>query len=129
MEDDLDGIAAGEEDRNDVAAPLLLRRRLAPGLRDLVSDLGAIDASEINSFDIGNGIELRVGRYGPYLERGDERANLPDDLVPDELTVEKAEELMAQPSGDRELGVDPATGRADRRADGPLRPVRHRGAR
>jgi DNA topoisomerase I len=111
MEDDLDRIASGEEDRN-----AWLRRFYFgdgdAGLRDLVSDLGAIDAREINSFDIGNGIQLRVGRYGPYLERGDQRANLPDDLVPDELTVEKAEELLAQPSGDRELGVDPSTGRA-----------------
>src|SRR5581483_11262270 len=110
MEDDLDRIASGEEDRN-----AWLRRFYFgdgdAGLRDLVSDLGAIDAREINSFDIGNGIELRVGRYGPYLERDGQRANLPDDLVPDELTVEKAEELLAQPSGDRELGVDPQTGR------------------
>ena len=58
-----------------------------------------------------SGIVLRVGRYGPYLERDDQRANIPDDLVPDELTVEKAEELLAQPSGDRELGIDPETGR------------------
>ena len=54
---------------------------------------------------------LRVGRYGPYLERDGERANVPDDLVPDELTVEKAEELLAQPSQDRALGVNPETGR------------------
>jgi DNA topoisomerase I len=110
MEDDLDRIASGEEDRNTWLHRFYFGDG-SPGLRDLVSDLGAIDAREINSFDIGNGIQLRVGRYGPYLERGDERANLPDDLVPDELTVEKAEELMAQPSGERELGVDPATGR------------------
>src|SRR3954452_14119364 len=111
MEDDLDRIASGEEDRNE-----WLRRFYFgdgdPGLRDLVSDLGAIDAREINSFDIGNGIQLRVGRYGPYLERGDQRANLPDDLVPDELTTEKAEEILAMPSGDRDLGVHPETGRA-----------------
>jgi DNA topoisomerase-1 len=54
---------------------------------------------------------LRVGRYGPYLERDGERANVPDDVVPDELTVERAEELLAQPSQDRVLGVDPETGR------------------
>ncbi len=111
MEDDLDRIASGEENRNE-----WLRRFYFgdgdPGLRDLVSDLGAIDAREINSFDIGNGIQLRVGRYGPYLERGDQRANLPDDLVPDELTAEKAEEILAMPSGDRDLGVHPETGRA-----------------
>jgi DNA topoisomerase-1 len=54
---------------------------------------------------------VRVGRYGPYLERDGQRANIPDDVVPDELTVEKAEELLSQPSGERELGVDPETGR------------------
>ena len=91
-------------------------------------DLGAIDAREINSLEIGDGIVLRVGRYGPYLERDGQRANVPDDLVPDELTVERAEELLAQPSGDRELGTDPETGLRDRRAHRPLRPVRHRGA-
>ena len=53
---------------------------------------------------------LRVGRYGPYLERGDDRASVPEELAPDELTLEKAEELLAQPSGDRELGTDPETG-------------------
>jgi DNA topoisomerase-1 len=55
---------------------------------------------------------VRVGRYGPYLERDGQRANIPDDVVPDELTVAKAEELLAQPSGERELGVEGASGRA-----------------
>jgi DNA topoisomerase-1 len=111
MEDDLDRIASGDEDRNEWLRRFYFGDGDA-GLRDLVSDLGAIDAREINSFDIGNGIQLRVGRYGPYLERGEQRANLPDDLVPDELTTEKAEEILAMPSGDRELGVHPETGRA-----------------
>ena len=110
MEDDLDRIAAGDEQRR-LAEPLLLRRRDGNGLKELVSDLGEIDAREINSIEIGNGIVLRVGRYGPYLERDGQRASVPDDLAPDELTVEKAEELLAQPSGDRELGTDPETGR------------------
>jgi DNA topoisomerase I len=110
MEDDLDRIASGEEDRNDWLRRFYYGDGNA-GLHDLVSDLGAIDAREINSFDVGNGIQLRVGRYGPYLERNGQRANLPDDLVPDELTAEKAEDLLSQPSGDRELGVDPETGR------------------
>jgi DNA topoisomerase-1 len=52
-----------------------------------------------------------VGKYGPYIERGEQRANVPPELAPDELTAEKAEELLALPSGDRELGVDPGTGR------------------
>ena len=111
MEDDLDRIAGGQEQRSG-----WLRRFYfgdgAPGLHDLVQDLGAIDAREVNSFQIpGSDIMVRVGRYGPYLERGEQRANIPDDVVPDELTVEKAEELLAQPSGERELGVDPETGR------------------
>ncbi|MFJ4872225.1 type I DNA topoisomerase [Streptomyces sp. NPDC088757] len=86
------------------------------GLKELVTDLGAIDAREISSFPVGNGIVLRVGRYGPYVERGEkdaeghQRADVPDDLAPDELTVELAEELLAKPSGDFELGTDPASG-------------------
>jgi DNA topoisomerase-1 len=110
MEDDLDRIAAGEEER-----VRWLRRFYfgddGEGLHKLVSDLGAIDAREINSIELGNGIVLRVGRYGPYLDRNGQRANVPEDVVPDELTVEKAEELLSQPSGERPLGIDPATGR------------------
>jgi DNA topoisomerase-1 len=53
---------------------------------------------------------VRVGRYGPYLQHGDDRASIPEDLAPDELTVERAEEMLAAPSGDRVLGQDPATG-------------------
>ena len=55
-------------------------------------------------------IVVRVGRYGPYLQRGDDRASIPEDLAPDELTVERAEELLAAPSNDRVLGTDPETG-------------------
>jgi DNA topoisomerase-1 len=110
MEDDLDRIAAGDEQR--VA---WLRRFYFgdddDGLQQLVSDLGAIDAREINSIDIGGGIVVRVGRYGPYLERDGQRANVPEDIVPDELTVERATELLEQPSGDRSLGTEPETGR------------------
>ena len=110
MEDDLDRIAAGDE-----ARVAWLKRFYYgdgdAGLKELVEDLGAIDAREVSSVEIGNGIVLRVGRYGPYLERDGQRANVPDDIVPDELTAEKAEELLAQPSGDRVLGTDPATGR------------------
>ncbi|WP_405664065.1 type I DNA topoisomerase [Streptomyces sp. NBC_01166] len=86
------------------------------GLKELVTDLGAIDAREISSFPVGNDIKLRVGRYGPYIERGEkdseghQRADVPEDLAPDELTVELAEELLAAPSGDHELGTDPQSG-------------------
>ncbi|MDQ1009300.1 DNA topoisomerase-1 [Streptomyces sp. V4I23] len=131
MEDDLDRIARGEAQ----AVPWLKRFYFGEGdaagaaseagngdgdhlggLKELVTDLGAIDAREISSFPVGSGIVLRVGRYGPYVERGEkdaeghQRADVPDDLAPDELTVEYAEELLAKPSGDFELGTDPATG-------------------
>jgi DNA topoisomerase-1 len=115
MEDDLDRIAAGEEQRVE-----WLRRFYfgdgdgsdETGLKELVTALGEIDARAVNTFPIGEDIVLRVGRYGPYVERGEERASVPPDLAPDELTLEKAKELLAQPSGDRELGVHPETGRA-----------------
>jgi DNA topoisomerase I len=110
MEDDLDSIAAGDQQRVE-----WLRRFYFgdhdDGLQQLVSDLGAIDAREINSIEIGDGIVLRVGRYGPYLERDGQRANVPEDVVPDELTVARATELLDQPSGDRPLGTEPETGR------------------
>ncbi len=112
LEDDLDRIAAGGEER--VA---WLRRFYygdgAPGLLALVTDqLEGIDAREVNSIEIpGSDIVARVGRYGPYLERGESRASLPEDLAPDELTAARAEELLAQPAdADRSLGTHPETG-------------------
>jgi DNA topoisomerase-1 len=115
MEEDLDEIANGSRD----SVPWLTSFYFgngSPGLKQLVSDhLGLIDAREVNSIPIGppeSGLVVRVGRYGPYLQReADEaRAPLPEDLPPDELTVERAEELFTAGSSDRELGVDPATG-------------------
>ncbi len=58
----------------------------------------------MNSIPLSDDVVVRVGRYGPYLQRGEERASLPEDLAPDELTREKVEELLSAPSGDRELG-------------------------
>jgi DNA topoisomerase-1 len=115
MEDDLDRIAAGDEHRVEWLGRFYFGDGDGDadgGLQELVSDLGAIDAREINTLEIGNGIALRVGRYGPYLEREGQRASVPEELAPDELTLERAEELLAQPSGDRELGVHPETGYA-----------------
>ncbi|MFD4572891.1 type I DNA topoisomerase [Streptomyces sp. NPDC058417] len=131
MEDDLDRIARGEAQ----AVPWLKRFYFGEGngvggaaeagngdgdhlggLKELVTDLGAIDAREVSSFPVGNDIVLRVGRYGPYIERGEkdsenhQRADIPEDLAPDELSVEMAEELLAKPSGDFELGTDPVSG-------------------
>ncbi len=86
------------------------------GLKRLVSDqLAEIDAREINSIPIGDAgdgrpIVLRVGRYGPYVQRGDDRASVPEDLAPDELTPQRAEELLAAGSADRVLGEDPSSG-------------------
>ncbi|KJK54271.1 type I DNA topoisomerase [Streptomyces sp. NRRL F-4428] len=127
MEDDLDRIARGEAQ----SVPWLKRfyfgsedaTEVVPadgdhlgGLKELVTDLGAIDAREISSFPVGEGIVLRVGRYGPYVERGEkdaeghQRADVPDDMAPDELTVAYAEELFAKPSGEFQLGKDPVSG-------------------
>ncbi|GAA3695327.1 type I DNA topoisomerase [Nonomuraea antimicrobica] len=81
------------------------------GLKEMVTDLGDIDAKEISSFPVKDSdIVLRVGRYGPYLDREGIRVNVPEDMTPDELTAEKAEELLSRPTGDRQLGKDPATG-------------------
>ena len=88
----------------------------ALGLKATVAaHLGEIDAREINSIPLGAGsdgepIVVRVGRYGPYLQRGEDRASIPEDLAPDELTVERAEEILAAPSSDRVLGTDPESG-------------------
>ena len=112
LEDDLDRIAAGDEDR----VAWLKRFYYGdgdPGLHALVTDhLEGIDAREVNSITIPRSdIVVRVGRYGPYLERGEERASVPDDLAPDELTVERAEELLATPAGvERSLGRHSETG-------------------
>jgi DNA topoisomerase-1 len=111
MEDDLDRIAAGDEHRVEWLGRFYFGDGDG-GLHELVSDLSAIDAREINSLEIADGIVLRVGRYGPYLERDGQRASVPEELAPDELTLERAEELLSQPTGDRELGNDPETGRA-----------------
>jgi DNA topoisomerase-1 len=111
MEDDLDRIAAGTEERNNWLRGFYFGNDETGGLKGLVSQLDAIDARAINTIEIGAGIDLRVGRYGPYIERGDERVTLPDDLAPDELTVERAEALFAQGPAQRELGTNPDNGR------------------
>jgi DNA topoisomerase-1 len=110
MEDVLDEIARGEAERVRWLRQFYFGDEDA-GLKELVSDLGDIDAKEVSSFPIPDSdIVIRVGRYGPYLDRDGQRVNIPEDIAPDELTKEKAEELFAQPSGDRELGPDPETG-------------------
>ncbi len=124
LEDDLDRIAAGNEER----VAWLKRFYFGdgdPGLHALVTDhLEGIDARDVNSIAIpGSDIVVRVGRYGPYLERGEQRASLPDDLAPDELTHALSEELLAQPSGaERSLGTHPETGREIAAKDGRYGP-------
>jgi DNA topoisomerase I len=113
LETDLDRIAAGDEER----VAWLARFYFGdgdPGLHALVTEhLEGIDARDVNSIRIPNtDIVVRVGRYGPYLERGDQRASIPDDTAPDELTPALAEELLARPAGgERALGRHPETGR------------------
>ncbi len=110
MEHDLDRIAAGDEERVAWLGRFYFGDG-GPGLHHLVTEhLDEIDARAVNSIPIpGSDVVVRVGRYGPYLERGDERASLPADLAPDELTAERAEELLAQPDSVA-LGHDPETG-------------------
>ncbi|MDR2114057.1 MAG: type I DNA topoisomerase [Bifidobacteriaceae bacterium] len=125
MESDLDQIAAGQAERSKWLHQFYFGageeqeaafRRM--GLKGLVESQGEIDARDINTVDLGEGIFLRVGRYGPYIEVPPEpgatearRVRVPESLAPDELTPAKARELMAAPVDEgRELGVDPATG-------------------
>ena len=113
MEEDLDRIANGEEDRVDWLTKFFFGTEGNPGLEALAADLGAIDAQQINTMKMGQDIEIRVGRFGAYIQQGegDNRkfANIPETMAPDELTLQVAIDLLAQPSGERELGIDPET--------------------
>ncbi|MGH3321945.1 MAG: type I DNA topoisomerase [Streptosporangiaceae bacterium] len=111
MEDVLDDIARGDAEPRPWLSRFYFGDNGDEGLKEAVTDLGEIDAREVNSFPIGeNGVIARVGRYGAFLQRGDDRAPIPPDLAPDELTAERAEELLAQPTGGRPLGVHPDSG-------------------
>ena len=113
MEEDLDKIAGGQAKRVDWLRDFFYGHDGEPGLNELSADLGAIDAREVNTMRLSPEIEIRVGRYGAYLQEGEgetrKLANVPEGLAPDELTLAKAIELLAAPSGERELGIDPAT--------------------
>jgi DNA topoisomerase-1 len=113
MEEDLDKIANGDAQRLQWLTDFFYGHDDQPGLQDLAADLGSIDAQQINTMKMGEDIEIRVGRYGAYLQQGqgDDRkfANIPEGMAPDELTLQKAIELLAAPSGERELGTDPLT--------------------
>ncbi|MFC4002551.1 type I DNA topoisomerase [Prauserella oleivorans] len=128
MEDELDRIASGDEQRTRWLSSFYFGGEMGVdgsigrlgGLKKLVgSGVEDIDAREINSIPLfndseGHPVVVRVGRYGPYLERQvdgeSQRANLPEDLPPDELTLEIAEKLFATPQEGRVLGTDPETG-------------------
>jgi len=113
MEEDLDRIANGEEDRITWLTKFFFGTEGNPGLEALAADLGAIDAQQINTMKMGEDIEIRVGRYGAYIQKGigvDRKfANIPETMAPDELTLQVAIDLLAQPSGERELGIHPET--------------------
>ena len=111
MEDVLDRIATGDEERVGWLKSFYFGNGDDDGLKSLVSDLDDIDAREVNSFDLGNGLVVRVGRYGPYIEQDGRRVSIPDDLPPDELTPAVAEELLSRASEGRTLGQDPESGR------------------
>jgi DNA topoisomerase-1 len=121
MEDDLDEIASGAAQ----SAAWLTKFYFGDasssaedphGLKELVTDrLAEIDAREVNSLPIGKAedgeaVVARVGRYGPYVQKGDLRASIPDDMPPDELTVERALSLLNKTSDERLLGQHPDTG-------------------
>ena len=123
MEDELDAIAHGTQQRTDWLTGFYFGAAQgtegsvarAGGLKKLVGvNLEEIDAREINSVPVFDDVVVRVGRYGPYLERvrdgESQRANLPEELPPDELTREVAEQLFSVPQEGRSLGVDPVTG-------------------
>lgn len=128
MEEDLDRIAAGEEDRVKWLQGFYFGGGNRRGLREVVDNLGEIDARQVNSIRISDDITLRIGKYGPYLEvaepDGDpRRVNVPRDLAPDELTPEKARELADAPvAGDRILGVHPVSGKEIAVRDGRFGP-------
>ncbi|HET8600392.1 MAG TPA: type I DNA topoisomerase [Segeticoccus sp.] len=136
MEEDLDAIARGDQQRVKWLQRFYFGDQAtnAEGLRQLVEDLGEIDAREISTVDLGDGMVVRVGRYGPYVEQvtpagvdpatgevTDEaaagqakprRATVSDDIAPDEMTPAKARELLEAAADDgRVLGQDPQTGR------------------
>ncbi|MEU4015263.1 type I DNA topoisomerase [Microbacterium sp. NPDC028030] len=120
LEDDLDTIARGEQNRVEWLKSFYFGSDSHVGLRQVVDNLGEIDARALNSTPITETATLRFGKYGPYLEVADPEnpeakpriVNVPEDLAPDELTAEKAQELIDAPvAGDRVLGENPENGK------------------
>ena len=122
MEDVLDEIADGHAERLRILTDFYFGDDNREGLHRLVTELGEIDARKLSTFEIADPdalatgapkVVVRVGRYGTYVEDEEgRRANVADDLPPDELTIDLARELLAKPAGEeRELGLDPETSR------------------
>ena len=132
MENDLDRIAGGQEDRVSWLNSFYFGGDKHKGLRNVIDNLGEIDAREINSITLTDDITLRIGKYGPYLEVVDpgaetgaapRRVNLPPDLAPDELTADKARALIDAPVvADRVIGINPENGKAIVARDGRYGP-------
>ena len=129
MENDLDLIAGGEADRVEWLTGFYFGNAKHRGLRTVIDNLGEIDAREINSIKIADDVTLRIGKYGPYLEAPSDdpekprRINIPQDLAPDELTAEKARELIDAPIvTDRVIGVNPENGKEIVAKDGRFGP-------
>jgi len=132
MEDDLDRIAGGSEDRVGWLNGFYFGNESHRGLRNVIDNLGDIDAKSINSVALDDEITLRIGKYGPYLEVIDEnaapdatprRVNIPAELAPDELTVAKAHELIDAPVVvDRVIGLNPDNGKSIVAKDGRFGP-------
>jgi DNA topoisomerase-1 len=123
MEDALDDIAQGTAERVPWLRRFYFGAEGEEGLKDMVSDLSEIDARDVSSFPLaGTDIVVRVGRYGPYLERDGQRVNVPEGTAPDELTAEYATELLNRPSGDKILGTDPESGKTIVAKDGRYGP-------
>jgi DNA topoisomerase-1 len=110
LEDDLDAIARNEVGKEQFLNTFYFGDDVLPGLKRLVEqNLDEIDAAEINTFPIGldatgNEIVVKPGKYGPYVKRGEDTASVPEDLPPDELTIDKAVELLAAPKSDVPIG-------------------------
>jgi DNA topoisomerase-1 len=126
LEGDLDRIAAGEEDRTNWLGRFYYGDGDGGhGLHALVGSLDEKQRSELTAIEVlvpGIDAHVLIGRSGPYLKQGERTASVPEDLAPDELTAERAEELLSKPTGGRLLGAHPETGRAIEARDGRYGP-------
>ncbi len=120
MEEELDLIEEGKEEKLPYLKSFYFgdKKQGEVGLHKLVKDnIAKVDAAAVNEIEIGQDpasgerIVVKPGRYGPYLKRGEDTAAVPERLAPDEMTVQKALEILSAPKGDKPLGVDPVTGK------------------